>query len=360
MSDAPITAPVAATTTSNESTPKPSNETRTNRVSAPLSDSNDKPKESNSSEPKSEPKKETSEKKEPGKEDKSEPVSEAKKEEKKEAERRKYKLNVNGRESEREFTDEEIQRRLQTWEAIDEKSKKASEIESQMKNFVQALKSDPLAVLEKLGLGDKLDELSEKRLTTKVKNELMSPEERELAELREFRRQSEERQKAQEEEGRTKAEQAQFEEHRSRATKYYDEKITEVLNQSDLPRTPFTIKRIAEVLYSALSKGYELDINTAVDMVRDGYMSDIQSMFGDVPPEKMLKILGPELAKKIRQHDIAQLKARKSAIVPSTPAEQVSQIMEQNSTPRQSNRGEKKKLNHHEWIESIRRKGGVD
>jgi hypothetical protein len=185
----------------------------------------------------------------------------------------------------------------------------------------------------------------------------MSPEERELEELREFKRQQTERQTKAEEQAKTTAQQRQIQEFQQRAMEHYDNQISEVLQKSDLPKTPYTVKRVAELLYNAIDKGYELDVNTAVDMVRDGYMTDIQSIFGDLPPEKMLKILGDDLAKKIRKYDIEQLKARRQPVI---APEQPSQILEQQIKAQSSGRNEKKKVGMHEWLEIARKKAGVE
>ena len=298
-----------------------------------------------------EPKKEASEpKKEPTATD-----AEKKAEEEIKKEIRKHKLKINGQE--REYTEEEVIRKAQLAEAADEKFKTAAEKMQQMERFIEALKTNPKAVLSHPDLGINLRQLAEEYLTEEVKRELMSPEERELNELREFKRKQDEAAERSKKEQMTKAQQQQLEQLQQRQREQFDKQISDVLNKSNLPKTPYTVKRVAEVLYNAISKGYELDVATAVDMVKENYLGDIQSMFGSLDGENLLGILGNNIAKKIRQHDLNRIKAK---IQPQQP-QQVADIADEATKPQTSRREktETRKMNEAEWREMIRKKAGL-
>lgn len=297
------------------------------------------------------PKKETSE---PKKEAPSE-VSEKKIEEEVKKEIRKHKLKINGQE--REYTEEEVIRKAQLAEAADEKFKSASEKMQQMERFIEALRTNPKAVLSHPDLGINMRELAEEYLTEEVKRELMSPEERELNELREFKRKQDEASERSKKEEMTKAQKQQMEQLQQRQRDQFDKQISDVLNKSNLPKTPYTVKRVAEVLYNAVSKGYELDVATAVDMVKENYLGDIQSMFGSLDGDNLLGVLGNDIAKKIRQHDLNRLKAK---LQPQQP-QQVADIVDETNKPQTSRREktDNKKLSESEWREMIRKKAGL-
>jgi hypothetical protein len=270
-------------------------------------------------------------------------------EERKEAER-KWKLKING--AEREVSEAEAQRRLQLEFSADEKFKQASEMRKQVEQFMHTLKTDPKKVLLNPNLGINFRELAEEYLGSEIRKEMMDPVQRELEELRAWKAEQEEsRQKAEESEKTTKQQQ-EFEQLKSRKAQEYDQKISKVLTEANLPKTAYTVKRVAEVLLNAQRKGYELDLETAVDFVKEGYMTDIQSMFGSLEGDQLFSVLGDGLAKKIRQHDLQKLKAK---LQPgSQPAEIAKQAVE-----RASKQPESKALSPDEWKEMIRRKAGV-
>jgi|GEM_PF-1599516 len=338
---APIAAPAASAPSSE---PKQSDQ----------AENSSEPREIDHKEPSKEPKAASAPKKE-GEKDSAEPKeTKEEKEVRKEAERRKYKLKVNGKEVEKEYSDDEVSRKLQLIEAADERFQKASETEKQLQNFVKALKEDPFAVLSQLGLDDHIDALAEKRLTSKVQRDLMTPEEREIAELREFKSSSERAKQEAEANEKTSTEKQQFEEYRQRASQHYDTQITDALTKSSLPKTPYTVKRVAEVMANALNRGYELDAQTAADMVHENYLGDVQAIFGQLDAEKIIKILGPDLAKKIRKYDVDNLRAKMQT---NQPAEQVEKLM--SNSPSEPRRDQKKYMREDEWKEMIRKRAGL-
>lgn len=349
ISGAPAAAPSAQSSTP-ESASTPSTEPKVNTAN--------EGSEKKEAAPKKEPEgKEGSEKQPAEKKEGESKKTEQTEAEKREEARRKYKLKVNGKEMERELTDSEIQRRLQLSYAADEKFQEAAMTKKQLETFVETLRRDPMSVLTHPELGINFRELAEQYLTGEVKKELMSPEERELEELREYKRKQDEDRTKSEQEKQTKAQEEQLKQYKERAAKFYDTKITEVLSQSDLPKTPYTVKRVAEVLYSALQKGYDLDIPTAVDIVREGYQTDISQLYGSLDGEKLVKMLGEDISKKLSKHHLAQIKQKLAkANGQDSPADIAEQKLESPAAKREP---KQKHMNRDEWLEFVRKKAGV-
>lgn len=262
---------------------------------------------------------------------------------------RKMKLKVNGKDV--EMDEAEVIRRAQLASGADEKFREASDLRKQATQLVEALRANPLDVLGKLGVD--VREFTESYLAKELQREMLSPEQRELQELREWRQQQQAQHEASQKEQMTRAQQQEMAKLQQRAAQEYDTKITEVLSQSNVPKTAYTVKRVAELLMGALQKGYDLDVNTAVDMVREGYTTDLQSMVGGLDGEPLVKFLGPELLKKLRKHDLAQLKAKMQPAQAAVPQE--------NSPIGGQSRGEpqQKMLRQEEWKEMIRKKAGL-
>lgn len=264
---------------------------------------------------------------------------------------RKWKLKVNNQE--REVTEAELIRRAQLGYSADEKFQKANEIKSQAEDFFRMLKKDPMAVLMHPELGLDMRNLAENFLAGELKKEMMPPEQRELEELRAYRAEQQQAAEEAQKQQMTQAQQAEFSRAQKRAATEYDTKITEVLQAADLPKQPRTVKRVAETLKAALEKGYDLDIESAVDMVREEYLADFKQMFGGLKGESLTKFLGDDALREVRQFDLARLKAR-------LEGEQLPPVQQNTapSAPRQNN-SEPKQMRQAEWIDSLRKKAGL-
>jgi hypothetical protein len=236
---------------------------------------------------------------------------------------RKLKGKVNGREV--EWTEAEAIRRAQLADAADEKFREASEMRKQAEQFFELLRTNPKQVLmhPELAKAINMRELAEEYLSTELQREMMDPKDRELEDLRKWKTEQEEARKAAEQEQMTKAQQEELRQHQQRAAREIDRQLTEVLQKADLPKDPEVVKRVAELMYQAGQKGYELDPQTAVDIVRERSQSYLQSLTSRMEGEALVKFLGEDLVKKLRKHDLARIKAQLEGSQPAAIAEQV-------------------------------------
>ena len=249
-----------------------------------------------------------------------------------------------------ELGEDEVIRKAQLAGAADEKFREAATLRKQATQLVEALKADPIKVLSQLGIDTR--GMTESYLAKELQREMLSPEQRELQELRDYRKAQEEAAKGQEAERTTAAQRAHVQQMQQRAAQEYDVKITDVLKQSNLPKTAQTVKRVAELMHSALSNGYELDVQTAVDMVRENYMTDLQAMLTGLEGEHLEKFVGGDTLKKMRKHDLARLKAQLGQT--STP-----QVNNTTASPRSQPASTGKHLTPAEWIDQARKKAGL-
>ena len=281
------------------------------------------------------------------------PAVEAAKQEAIKEEIRKHKLKINGREV--ELDEPEVIRRAQMSESADQRYKEAATMKKQAEQFFEALLNDPKSVLTHPEIAKKLNirEFAEEMLSAELKRELMDPVERELEDLREFKRKQEEDITNRTKKEQETAQQARAREAQQKAAKTFDTDITQALAQTNLPKTAYTVKRVAEILLGARKNNYAMDVATAVDMVKEGYQTDLHAMVGGLDPEMMIKMFGDDLVKKLRKHDLAQLKSKLSP--QQSPAVQANPT----SAPQKRNDSESTAMKHSEWLETIRRKAGV-
>lgn len=267
---------------------------------------------------------------------------------------RKLKLKVNGREM--EMDEPEVIRRAQLSSAADEKFQQASEMRKEAEQFFELLRTNPKEILLHPEIAKQINfrALAEEYLGGELTREMMDPKDLELQDLREFKRKQDEDRTNAETATKSKAQQEEMFQHQQRAAKQIDQQLTEVLAKADLPKDPEVVKRVAELMYQAGQKGYELDAQTAVDIVRERSQNYLQTLTSKLEGESLVKFLGSDLVKKIRKHDLAQLKAQVSATQPAALADQSSGA---DRTPRQA--PQEKNFRPDEWRERLFAKAGL-
>ncbi len=170
-------------------------------------------------------------------------------------------------------------------------------------------------VLKKLGHDPR--KLSEAQLAAALEEELMDPKEKELRD----HRTKLEKYEAAEREREEAAKQARLEEVKARYMKQYEKDFIEALESEDLPRNKDTVGRIASYIQRAAKLKYKITASDAAKLVRQDIQEAHQRLVGNADGETLLKLLGEDVANKIRQYDIGKLKNPNAEL--KTPVEQI-------------------------------------
>jgi len=222
-------------------------------------------------------------------------------------------LKINGREEEVEvdFNDEDkLRDLLQKGYAADEKFQKASQKEKEMQEYAELITKDPLKALK--AAGHDMDKLAQAHMEKRIADLQKSPEQKRLEELET---------QIEEERGKNEAlENAKAEAEQERAQEQYsrqlDEEITVALETSDLPKSPYVVKRIAENLMLAMDEGYEdVTVEQIIPIVERQIRGEIRQMFEAMPEDVIEKTLGNNVSKKLRNR---RIKRQKKAPVKGT------------------------------------------
>lgn len=215
---------------------------------------------------------------------------------------RKFKLKY-GKE-EREVDEATAIAMAQKGWAADDRFQKASSKEKEVLSLIEKFKSDPEAFdafVRKMG-HDPI-EIYKRQLAKELQRKVMTPEQRELAEAREKLAAFEKNEKAR----KDKEHQDKVSQLQTHYEQQYDKEMSDAISTSGLPKTPKTIKRLAQLAYKNLQMGLDLPWNALTDMVREEYKADMRDMFGSSDADKLVELFGPDIAKKLAG---ASLKAR--------------------------------------------------
>lgn len=202
---------------------------------------------------------------------------------------------------------EYLKRQLQMAKVANKRMNEASTTRKQAEQFIQLLQQDPMKVLsnEKIMGQKKFREIAEQFILQQIEEESMSPEERKHKDMEQRLRQYEEQEK--QIKAKEEADQAQkLEEHYAQQ---FQKVIIEGLNESGLPKNPFTVKRMAELMQKNLQHGLELEPKHLAQLVKEDYQRELASIIGGANADQLLSLFGEETANKIRKHDLEKLKS---------------------------------------------------
>lgn len=224
--------------------------------------------------------------------------------------KRKYQLQVNGKNKDIEIdtdNDEEMRKYLQKAMAADEKFQEAAMTRKQAEQLVDLLRTNPVAILKHPELGLDIKALATQILNEELEEMSKTPEQKKLEEM-------EKQLKAFEEEKKQLAEakrQAEMEKFQSAAYQQLDDDITESLSKSDLPKSPYVIKRISDAMIEAVELGYvDVRVQDIMPYVEQQILGEIQAMFEAKPSEVMEKIVGKKNLDNYRKSKISKTKPK--------------------------------------------------
>lgn len=210
-----------------------------------------------------------------------------------------YKLKVGGKDV--EVDESELLKRAQMGYSADEKWQEAAKMRKQLENFVGLLQNDPSAALEKMGIN--VDELAERRIQQRIEEMKKSPEQLEREKIeKELKSLKEERER-------------EKEEHRSREIKALQDKYAVELeseintaldsNELGLPKSPYIIKRMADVMiYAMKNKIPDFTAKKALEVVQGEVLEELNNMYQATPDEVFEKLVGKDRLNKYRRSKI--------------------------------------------------------
>lgn len=219
---------------------------------------------------------------------------------------RRLSLKINGQEKEFDLSSdddlEQIKQMAQKGEGADQKFQEAAKIQKQMNAFLELMQQDPIRALQELGHDP--DKIAETHMQRRIEEMQKSPEQLELEKLR---KQIEDEKKAREtlEEEKFRAEQERIQEEYSRKL---DVEITDALESSELPKSAYVVKRLAENLMIGLEKNPDITVADVLPIVEKQIKGEIQQMFGAMPEEVVEKILGEDTSNRLRKRRLNKMK----------------------------------------------------
>lgn len=225
---------------------------------------------------------------------------------------KKLKLKFNGKEIEEELPFE-IEEAHAEWLAkqrqkamlADHKANEYSQLEREVGAFIQELRKNPKKALSNPAIGLDIKQFAAEILQEEIEQAQKSPEQlkeealqRELEELKAERAREKEEMNARELERLTE-----------REYERYDNLMSSAIEASDLPKSPYVVKKMTEYLMMGIENGIDVEPKDVIPLIREEIQNDIQEMFQVMPAEVIEQILGKSNMEKLRKKRVASAKA---------------------------------------------------
>ena len=227
---------------------------------------------------------------------------------------------------------EYMAKQLQMSKVAQKRMGEKAQLEGEVRQFLDLLKKDPKKLLSDPTYGVDLKKLAAQMIEEEIANAAKSPEQlekeryqKELAELKE--------QRAKEKEEYEKRE---FERVQQLEYERYDSLMTQALEKSDLPKSPYVVKKMADYMLMGLQEGMDISPEDVLPLVRDEILEDIRQMAQSMPLETIEKLFGGDVLSKIRKKNVAKAKA--------SPQTAKGKLPDVGATPAEKKKDEPKKM----------------
>lgn len=220
---------------------------------------------------------------------------------------KKLQLKFNGKDIEEDL-DFEVDEKQRDWMVkqrqkamlADHKSREYSQLESEVGAFIQQLRDPKLAkkALMNPAIGLDIKELAASILQEEIERSQKTPQE-----LRAEEAEAKLQELIAERENEKKENEAkQLEMLTEREYERYDNLMSSALESSDLPKSPYVVKKMTEYMIMAVENGIDVDPKDVIPLIREEIHSDISQMFGAMPAELIEQVLGKETLGKLKSH----------------------------------------------------------
>jgi len=205
---------------------------------------------------------------------------------------------------------EYMQRQLQLGKMGQSRAQEKAELEKKVAQFIETLRKNPRAVLSDPTIGVDVKQLAAQILEEEIANSQKTPEQLEKEQLQQqLKQMQEERQREQEEFQRREFQRLQEVEFER-----YNTSMDKTLSESDLPKSDYVKKKMADYMLLGLQQGMDLSPEDVLPLVRDEVLKDLKNMFEVMPEDVIEKFVGKEKLNNLRKKNLAKAKEK-----PATP-----------------------------------------
>lgn len=214
----------------------------------------------------------------------------------------------------------------------------------QAEDFINLMKNkDSLFdVIQKLGHDPR--KLTEEYLASQLEDEMMDPRDKELRDAKKKLQHIEDMERRQ----KQAVEDQRNNELKAKYAEDYNKQFVAALSETGLPPTKPMVAEMAKYIHRSAAIGFKMTAIEAAQLVKEDIQMAHQRLVGDADGDMLMKLLGEDVANKIRKFDTSKVK---------NPEQYLRTPENQNHEPKERNRSTtNKRMSAKEWREFNRKK----
>lgn len=182
----------------------------------------------------------------------------------------------------------------------DHKAQDYSQLEREIGAFIQELRTNPKKALANPAIGLDIKEFAAQILQEEIEQSQKSPEQIRQEELQKEL----EELKAEREREKEEFTQKELERLTEREYERYDNLMSSAIETSDLPKSPYVVKKMTEYMMMGIENGIDVQPSDIIPILREEIHRDIQEMFQVMPAEVIEQIIGKQNLDKLRKNRV--------------------------------------------------------
>lgn len=236
----------------------------------------------------------------------------------------KYEVTVDGEKL--MLTRDELMKGFQLGAASHKRFQEAAKARKEAEAALSKIKENPLEAFIEAG-GDQaaFRAIVEDYLLKEIEYDKLSPEEKELQDLRKYKEEQSAWRKSEEERKQQEILAQETEMHQKQLSEQY----SQVLEANGLPVSEKAIAFVAQAQLDAYNAGHDLPVELAVQYYKEEQSRAVNNYLSSLPAEQLVDIIGKDRMKEIRKQEIAGLKnpvSRKKDSEPTQPSKDETMI----------------------------------
>lgn len=227
---------------------------------------------------------------------------------------KKVPIKYNGKSEDIEYDPEDtdfLAKQFQMAKLGQSKAQEYANLEKEVQQFVAELRKNPRKVLSDPNLGLDMKQIAAQILEEEIENSKKTPEQLDREKLESELKSLKDEQQKREKEWKDK----EFQRVQEQEFIKYDTMITQSLEKSDLPKSPYIVKKMADYMLLGLQNNLDLNADDVLPLVRQEMQTDLKEMFQVMPDEVIEALVGKDVITRIRKKSVAKAKAAQ----PPTP-----------------------------------------
>lgn len=252
---------------------------------------------------------------------------------------KKFKLKIDGKDEDFEIdlnNEEELKKHLQMSKASAKRMSESAELRKSAEQFIEMLRTNPRKVLSDPNIGVDMKKMVQEYLDEEIERSSKSPEQLEKEKLQAELETLREKYKKDEEDRKSN----EFKRLQAEQEEKIQTNIEAALNSGNLPKSPYTVKKMAEMMMLALENNIDLEPKDLVPLLKKQMNSDIKDLFSASSDDVLEELVGKDNISRLRKRTIAKVKQTQVAQTASSvkPTGTTSKNQEENKSPKISMR----------------------